>query len=163
VEVVSGTANVGVRVGFGEYLSDPYEFLTIKNHTSIGAGQLVTLSLKAPLTMLQTLTTLWSIQAEISLEVATDAECDVIVKDFTVSAISAEELVPVSVDIQTTNEESLFRNPYALWMFPAPLLTMTRNNGTEGVAVLQPRTINQTFYLTPGEYNISCRLVGKSI
>ncbi len=155
VEVISGTANVGVRVEFGEYLGNPYEFPIIENHTSVGSGQLVTLSLKAPLTMLRTLTDLWSIQAEISLEVASDAECDVVVKDFTVSASSAEELVPVSVDIQTTDEESFFRNPYALWMFPTPLLTMTRNNGTEGVAVLQPRTVNQTFYLTHGEYNIS--------
>lgn len=80
-----------------------------------------------------------------------------IIHNLIVWVYSSVPLVPVSIDLQTTNGQSLFESTMFRNLWHRPNLRLYKDNNTSNIGNLYPREINHTFYVRPGMLNGTAR------
>ncbi|MHA2602676.1 MAG: hypothetical protein AM324_011165 [Candidatus Thorarchaeota archaeon SMTZ1-83] len=154
-QCLHGSADFVLEIRFEDLLTySVTDELTYRDHISLSEGEEGTLTFEVPLALLSTFYEVLSTRAAIDIEIATTTEATVNVKPLVVTASSADSLVPVIVDMRSTDNESLFELHGGVWRSRYPALIVVRTDRTEKPRILAPRCSNDTVYLAPGEYSV---------
>ncbi len=113
-----------------------------------------TLSIELNMTWIKELSARWLVDLSPSIRPIDD----VIVHGLVVWVFSTVPLVPVAIDMQTTDGQSLFDSVLlgSISSYP-PSLRLYKDNNTSSAADLYPRFVNHTLYLRPGNLTGSAR------
>lgn len=116
------------------------------------AGEFSTYSLMAPLDLVRSQTTGWLQVGTITLSTNVDA-VSVIVERIVVYATSQQPLCPVTIDIQSSDGDSLYENEYMNDLRVQPLMHLGKTGSNHSAPVLTPIRSMDTIYVNPGQYN----------
>ncbi|MFW9767429.1 MAG: hypothetical protein ACFFEM_01310, partial [Candidatus Thorarchaeota archaeon] len=82
----------------------------------------------------------------------------------TIEASSSHELVPLTIDVQTQEGESIYKNPNTQHLMLDPMINLTRNtNGTPRYARFTAHRVNETIYTRPTNMNFTASWLYRSI
>ncbi|MGY5875207.1 MAG: hypothetical protein RTU30_05635 [Candidatus Thorarchaeota archaeon] len=95
----------------------------------------------------------WICDSSIWFTSSEDDEAVIRTIQFVLTATSNETLCPVTIDIQSTEEYSLFENPLTTEMAYPVVLNLTQTTGSHSFGYVIPRQADMIVYLVPGSYS----------
>ncbi|MGY5873587.1 MAG: hypothetical protein RTV72_15165 [Candidatus Thorarchaeota archaeon] len=162
VNVIQGSANVSLRVFYNAWPDNDWNEAG-ENYTYLEENQSETIIIKPPLSGAYNLSSGWAIRTSMVVRVTSSEESRVRIGDVVISVDSNENLYPVTFDMQATDGESLFHNPYMsvlrgtasyiYYDYPKyPAVELTRTGNSTDFSIFGPRSTNETLYLAEGNY-----------
>ncbi len=164
IDVIQGSANVSLRVFYNTWPDNDWNKAG-ENITCFKDGQSGSIILIPPLSAAYNLSSGWAIRANMVVDITSSEESRVRIGDVVISAVSNENLYPVTFDLQAPDGESLFLNPYMRALrfedylyydndYPRyPAIELTRTGNTTDSSIFGPRITNETLYIAEGSYS----------
>ncbi|MHA3961991.1 MAG: hypothetical protein AM325_000510 [Candidatus Thorarchaeota archaeon SMTZ1-45] len=118
----------------------------------IDAGAISVASLHLPLEEARVGGTNWLCPLIFNIQFGLSAGAHIIIRSVVIQAVFESELCRVIIDFQTSDGQSLFRNPYMSIIDTNPQLFFTYDNDSDSLSLFSPDGINDTLYLLPGKY-----------
>lgn len=159
IEVLQGITNLSMYVGivrWKELLRVPFNN-TFSNLTRYALYQYssvpesYTLQIEIPVWMIRNATDDWMVQADFRVRLDSIYSSSIIVKSAQVLAEYDIDLYPVTIDMITSEGNSLYSNPYSRELGPTPYLSLT-DTTHENYSRIYISVGNETIYLPQGEY-----------
>ena len=142
---ISGASiNVTVRIQIGSSANS--------TRVELNSGTFSTFSLNAPVSAARVNTNNWIVTG--SLTFSTSSYSDLIIfQSITGIATSNKSLCPVTLDVQSSDGESLYSNPFMDNLKIQPLIHISKTDSNLSAPVITPMRSMNTIYVNPGEFN----------
>jgi hypothetical protein len=144
MEILSNAANITVSVVIGTS--------TNSTRVEVNAGELSSFSLKAPITDARSKTDNWIVQGRVSFSTPTYSDL-VSVQSITGVATSSGNLCPLTLDVQSSDGNSLYENEYMDDLKVQPLIHIGRVGSNLSVPVISPMRAMNEIYVNPGNFS----------
>jgi hypothetical protein len=149
IQGVSGNGGVLIEAFAGE-TSNVAETTALLNNT-------IKLNVSAPLEHARQTVSSWLETVAFHLEFALTEGTEIIIKSVIIQADFTARLSRVRMDIQNTENNSLYENPFTKDIDSPLRIIMVQNNDTNAAAVYTPRRVDDELYLPSGTYEgVSC-------
>jgi hypothetical protein len=146
VETEGISGNGGIRVeAFAGPTSNVAETAVLPNNAYM-------LNVSAPLEEARQATSSWLETIKFHLEFALTNNTEIIIKSVVIEANFTTNLSRVQLDVQNTENCSLYENPYTKEIDSPLKIIIVQNNDSSSVAVYTPRRVNDELYLPPATY-----------
>jgi hypothetical protein len=144
VEKISGSAGI-----YLEAFADSKWNMT---ESYLEAGQIKQFNLSAPLGDARPAASSWLSRVLFKFTIGSDGEAQVIIRRVIIEATFTANLCHTQIDVQSTENISLYENPSMYYLMSPPRIMLVRNNSSDSAAIYEPNRANDELFLPPGTY-----------
>jgi len=144
VEKVSGSAGIYLEV----FANEEREMV----ESTLEANQIIQLNASEALARARQDASSWLGSLYFIFQIGASEGGEVIIHRVVIEATFSAKLSHVQIDVQNTENVSLYENPMMKYLDSPPQIILVRNNDTNSVASYSPNRANDEVYLPPGTY-----------
>ncbi|MFW9960006.1 MAG: hypothetical protein ACFFDV_03250 [Candidatus Thorarchaeota archaeon] len=144
VEKVSGSAGIYLEV----FANEEREMV----ESTLETNQIIQLNASAALARARQDASSWLGSLHFIFRIGASEGAEVIIHRVVIEATFTAKLSHVQIDVQNTENVSLYENPMMKYLESPPQIILVRNNDTDSVARYSPIRANDEIYLPPGTY-----------
>jgi len=145
IEGVSGSAGI--------YLEVYADIAREMDEAVVSAGQIVQVNASAPLIEARQVSSYWLGSIFFRFQTGSSVGAQIIVRNVIIEATFTTKLSRVQLDIQSTENVSLYENPSMKYLESPLELMLVRNNDSSSASIYRPVRVHDELYLPPGTYS----------